>query len=57
MYVIPAQTFNSLTAPGDAAHLNEAIRVAFLHEALDAAADLLQTGLVLADPGDVLLNR
>lgn len=41
----------------DASHLDEAERVVFLHEAFDATADLLQTGLVLADPGDVLLNR
>lgn len=31
--------------------------VTLLHEAFDAAADLLQTGLVLADAGDVLLDR
>lgn len=37
-------------------HLNEAERVVLLHQALDSAADLLQPGLVLTDPGDVLLN-
>lgn len=38
-------------------HLDEAERVVFRHKAFDATADLLETGLVLADPGDVLLNR
>lgn len=37
-------------------HLDEAERVVFLHEGLDAGAGILQTGLVLADPGDVFLN-
>lgn len=37
--------------------LDEAERVALLHEALDAAADLLQARLVLADPGEVLLDQ
>lgn len=37
-------------------HLDEAERVVFLHEGLDVAAGVLQTGLVLADPGQVLLN-
>lgn len=37
-------------------HLDEAERVVFLHEGLDAGAGVLQTGLVLADPGDVFLN-
>lgn len=48
---------NSTTELSDASHLDEAERVVFLHEAFDATADLLETGLVLADPGDVLLNR
>ena len=38
------------------AHLDEAERVVLVHEVLQAAADLLQPGLVLADPGDVLLD-
>lgn len=37
-------------------HLDEREGVVFLHETLNAAANLLQTDLVLADPGDVLLN-
>lgn len=41
----------------DASHLDEAERIVFLHEAFDSTADLLETSLVLADPGDVLLNR
>lgn len=50
-------TKKSVTEPSDASHLDEAERVVFLHEAFDSAADLLETSLVLADPGDVLLNR
>lgn len=46
-----------MTGLSKALHLNEAERVVFLHEAFDATADLLKTGLVLAYPGDVLLNR
>lgn len=45
-----------LTPPIAASHLDEAEGVVLLHEALDAAADLLETRLVLADPGDVLLD-
>lgn len=40
----------------DGTHLDEAERITFLHKAFNAAADLLETGLVLADLGDVLLN-
>lgn len=45
------------TDRAEALHLNEAEGVIFLHEALEATADLLETSPVLADPGDVLLNR
>lgn len=38
-------------------HLDEREGVVFLHETLDAVADLLQTNLVLADPGNVLLDH
>ncbi len=41
----------------EVSHLDEAERVVFLHEAFDAAADLLETSLVVTDAGDVLLNR
>lgn len=46
-----------MTGLSKASHLNEAERVIFLHEAFNATADLLETGLVLAYLGDVLLNR
>lgn len=49
--LLPSKTPLSLSS-----HLNEAERVVFLHKAFDATADLLETGLVVADPGDVLLN-
>lgn len=39
----------------DAPHLDKAERVVFLHEAFNAAANLLKTSLVLADLGNVLL--
>ena len=45
-----------LTPPIAASHLDEAEGVVLLHEALEATADLLETRLVLADPGDVLLD-
>lgn len=45
------------SAVSNASHLDEAERVVLLQEALEAAADLLEAGLVLADPGDVLLDR
>lgn len=38
-------------------HLDEGEGVVFLHETLDATADLLQADLVLADPGNVLLDH
>lgn len=40
-----------------ASHLQEREGIVFQHEALDAPANLLQSGLVLADPGDVLLDH
>lgn len=51
------KSHKSVTELSDESHLDEAERVVFLHEAFDATADLLETSLVLADPGDVLLNR
>jgi len=38
-------------------HLDETEGVVFLHQAFHATADLLETSLVLTDPGDILLNR
>lgn len=46
---------NNTTELRDAPHLDEAERVVFLHEAFNAAANLLKTSLVLADLGNVLL--
>lgn len=54
--VIYAEWKKTLAVSRVASHLDEAERVVLLHEAFEATADLLETGLVLADPGDVLLN-